>query len=192
MSKYVFFYKDNEEDRDSVKYLDIEDLNNKHVACDGKFNLNGACFSMSFNGDEDFDEITTVLTKEEFQTLANYSDNQKDITSIINKLNSKENQDLFAKIIEEEKEYLQNEYNLSDEDLNYIYDNYSLSYQDRGILSTVFDTIEEAGEEYYDNTESTSNDRLKAYIDFEKYGNDLLDSEFYLELPSGRIAYLNC
>lgn len=109
----------------------------------------------------------------------------------VNKLNSKQNQELFAKIIAEEKEFLQSEYNLCDEDLNYIYSNYGLSYQDRGIISTIFDTIEEAGEEYYDSTEATSNDRLKAYIDFEKYGNDLLDSEFYLELPSGRIAYLN-
>lgn len=47
VSKYIFLYKDNSEDRDCCAYISIEDLKKSYRAIDGNFNIHGACYSMS-------------------------------------------------------------------------------------------------------------------------------------------------
>lgn len=115
------------------------------------------------------------------------------IYPIYEKLLSEENDDLFKKVIEEEKEYLLDEYNLDDEDVELIFDNYMLDYRDRGIVGYVFEDTYELGYEeafslgYIKNDDSI----IERYFDFEKFGEDLLEDEDYLELADGRCVRLN-
>ena len=101
------------------------------------------------------------------------------------RLLSDENKKLFEKVVADEKEYVKNEYDLTDEEVEEIFDNYGLEYQDRAIVGTIFsdkyDMIEEEKFSFgYDK---------QPYFDDESFGNDLLESESYLELESGRIVY---
>lgn len=191
MSKYVFFYKEQDtENRDCVKYIEIKNLKEKHVCIDGNFNVHGACFSMSFRGEEDYNSITTILTEEEFSSLVNWADNKIDLTGIINKLESVENQKLFEQVQQEEREYLKEEYSFDDEDIDYIFENYGLDYRDRGIVGTVFNDIEEAAQEEAESLGYVTKENER-YFNYEKFGEDLLEGEQYLELPNGNIVYLN-
>ena len=190
MSKYVFLYKEQgTDDRDCVKYVDIEDLMKKHLRIDGRFNVHGACFSMSFKGEEDYNNITTLLTEEEFYDLANNPE-QVNVKRIIDKLLSFENERLFDQIQEEEREYLKEEYSLDDNDIDTIFNNYGLDYRDRGIVSTVFEDIEEAAQEEAEQLGYVTKENER-YFDYDKFGEDLLEGEQYLELPNGSIVYLN-
>lgn len=192
MSKYTFLFKENgTDDRDCVRYVELKSLKENHLCIDGKFNVHGACYCMSLKeNDVDYEDITTILTEEEFKVLCNPEG--EDLTSIIEKLESEENAELFEQIIEEEKEYLMDEYNLDEEDVEYIFDSYCLDYRDRGIVSYVFDDAYDLGyEEAYSLGYVERNSVSERYFDFEKFGEDLLEEEQYLELNDGRCVYLN-
>lgn len=209
MRKYVFLYKENgTEDRDCVKYVEIT----RGFECGHYFpriNLTGACFSCGFNLDEiDFNNITSILTRDEFEQLEElnvkigelgYGITQDDeryqkgiepynnIKNIFKKLQSPENQSLFLQIQDEEKEYLKEEYGLDDEDIECIWDNYGLDYRDRGIVGHVFDNIEDASYEEADQLGYVTKENER-YFNYETFGEDLLEGENYLELPSGKVA----
>lgn len=190
MSKYIFLYKDNSEDRDCCAYMSIEDLKKAHVCCDGKFNIHGACYSRSLK-EVNFEDIKTILTKAEFNMLCNY--NGEDLTEIINKLLSEENQALFEEIQEEEAEFLRDEYALDEEDLEAIFDKYYLDYRDRAVVGCVYKDAYDLGENEaisFGLVDWKMNDITSRYFDFEKFGEDLTEDENYCELPDGRIAYL--
>ena len=192
MRNYIFLFKENEtNDRDCVRYVDMEDLKNNHVCIDGKFNVHGACYSMSLKeNDVDYEDITTILTEEEFKTLCNPEG--KDLTDIIEKLESEENIELFEQIIEEEKEYLMNEHGFSEEDIEQIFDEYYLDYRDRGIVGCVFDSVYDLGyNEAYSLGYVDNNSVAERYFDFEKFGEDLLEEEQYMQLNDGRCVCLN-
>lgn len=214
MSKYTFLFKEKNNDRDCVNYIEIGSLGK--LECGHYFssiNLIGACFSSSFKLDEiDFDNIESILTKEEFEKLSAYNDKinelgygiiknddrylkgkelYKDIEGIFNKLLSKENESLFEKVKKDEKEYVKNRWNLSDVDVGYIFNNYTLSFQDRGIISCVFNDIEEASHEEAFQL-GMVNDLNKECFDYDSLGIDMLkNKERYLELPSKKIARMN-
>lgn len=210
----VFFYKTNEEDRDCVNYADLERLGK--LECNHyfpKLMVTGACFSGGEDFEDlDFENITTILTKDDFIKITEYNDALRDleygikegderylkgiqlynnILPILEKLKSQENEDLFNKVIEEEKEYLKEEYSLDDEDIELIFDTYYLEYRDRGIVSHVFNDIEECAEEEAEQMGYVSEEHIKRYFDYEKFGADLLQEEQYLELKDGRIVVLN-
>ena len=193
MRNYIFVFKENgTDDRDCVRYIDLEDLKKNDVCIDGKFNVHGACYSMSLKEeDAAYEDITTILTEEEYKMLCNPEG--KDFTSIIEKLESEENEKLFEQIIEEEKEYLMDEYGFDEEDVEYIFDSYCLDYRDRGIVGCVFDDTYDLGYEtawnigYVNNNDSIMN----RYFDFEKFGEDLLEEEGYVQLNDGRCVNLN-
>ena len=193
MKEYTFLYKDNSEDRDCCAYIRIEDLKNQHVCCDGKFNIHGACYSKSLK-DVNFEDVKTILSEPEFNTLCNY--NGEDLTEIINKLLSEENEALFEEVQEEEAEFLRDEYALYEEELEAIFDKYYLDYRDRAVVGYVFKDAYDLGyEEAYslgiiDNHMEKSGFNYGRYFDFEKFGEDLTEEESYCELPDGRIAYL--
>lgn len=192
MRNYTFLFKENgTDDRDCVRYVELQDIKDGHLCCDGKFNVHGACYSMSLKEDVDYDNITTILTKEEYQTLCNPIN--KDLTSIIRKLESEENEELFERVVEEEIEYLKGEYSLSDEDIKYIFNEYYLDYRDRGIVGYVYNDSAELGyEEAYDLGYIKRDDPIsERYFDYEKFGEDLLEDERYLELDNGRVVSLN-
>lgn len=193
MRNYTFLFKENEtDDRDCVRYVDLEDLKKNHTCIDGKFNVHGACYSMSLKEeDADYENITTILTEEEYKMLCN--PDGKDFASIIEKLESEENEELFKQIIEEEKEYLMDEHGFSEEDVEQIFDEYYLDYRDRGIVCCVFNDTYDLGYEeayqlgYVDNRNSI----VERYFDFEKFGEDLLEEEQYIQLDDERCVCLN-
>ena len=193
MSRYTFLFKENGiDDRDCVRYVELKDLKENHICCDGKFNVHGACFSMSLKGDNiSYEDITTILTEEEFKALCN--PDGKDLTSIIEKLESEENTELFEQIIEEEKGYLMDEYNLDEDDIETIFDNYGLDYRDRAVVGYVYEDTYDLGYEtawscgYVSNNDSI----MDRYFDFEKFGEDLVnDDECYCQLADGRCVSL--
>ena len=73
--RYTFIYKNNNEDRDCVKYAELDRINT--LECGHYYpqiNFSGACYSGDFdkiledekNIDEIYPNITTILTKEDF------------------------------------------------------------------------------------------------------------------------------
>jgi len=185
--KYVFLYKINDtDDRDCVKYVNI----NKFKERKGDVGTEGACFSGFKIGDGvDYDEITTILTEDEFYQLSEDTI-ITDIKPILDKLISKENQELFEKVYQEEREWLKNKYYLTDEDLDTIFEEYYLDYKDRGIIGMAFNSIEEmAMEEAY--SMGYSNEYDDRYFDYEIFGNDLMQRDEYIELTYGRVVVLN-
>lgn len=214
MSKYVFLYKEQgTDDRDCVKYIEINRYGK--LECDHYFpsiNLTGACFSMGIELDNiDFDNIVSLLTEDEFKQLEQYNKSVNElgygitkgderyqkgielynsIKPILDKLASEENQKLFEQVQQEEREYLKEEYSLDDADIDQIFNYYGLDYRDRGIVSTVFNDIEEAAEEEAEQLGYVTKENER-YFDYEKFGEDLLEGEQYLELSDGKIVYLN-
>lgn len=209
-----FLLKINENDRDCVKYLDTEKIG--AFECGHYFvglRINGACFTNSLKKikEQSFENITTILTEEELKRLFEFKEKiselgygivqgderyqkgleyRAEIQDIIDKLNGEDNEKLFEKVQEEEKEELKNKYDLTDEDINYIFDNYGLEYRDRAVVSCIWRNIYECA---YDEAESMGyvnrdNDR---YFDYETFGEDLLNSENYLELEDGRVVMLS-
>lgn len=211
MTKYVFLYKDNSEDRDCCAYIEARPMRFECGHYFGGVGLHGACYS---GGNfVSYENIKTVLTAEEYNQLINFKkeinhlgygivkgDERynkgielcKAIQPVYDKLLSEEGEDFFKEIIEEEKEYLMNEYNFSEEDVEYIFDNYGLDYRDRGIVSCIFDSVYDCGyEEAYQFGYVDRNSVAERYFDFEKFGEDLCQEEGYLELEDGRVVYLN-
>lgn len=189
------------DDRDCCAYIDIADLKRSQTCIDGKFNICGACYSMSLgrrysdhhNADLAYSEIDTILTEEQYNRLLNPKTDD-DYTDIIKTLTSIEAADFYAEIIASEQEYMMEEYSLDIDDIEEIYYNYSLDYQDRAIIGYVYQDSSDLGYDEMENyfTECKMPDSLMNYFDYEKFGEDLVnESEFYLELSSGRVVYLN-
>ena len=207
----VFLAKElNSDDRDIVKYIEFNGFECGHYF--GGLHIEGACFSgfeKEFRDkvENDFENIETILTKEEFKHLFELDDELDELgfgiekdsdkynkgmeiiaefeNTIGKKLLSDENKKLFEKVVADEKEYVKNEYDLTDEEVEEIFDNYGLEYQDRAIVGTIFsDKYDMIEEEKF----SLGYDKVP-YFDDESFGNDLLESESYLELESGRIVY---
>lgn len=218
MGKYVFLYKENNtEDRDCVKYTDIPV---GEFECNHYFSsvrLTGACFSthLDWEDDEnqiDYDNITTVLSKEDFNQLIQFNKTIKElgysivkgderyqqglkaiqeIQPIIDKLNSDENEILFQKVIQEEKEWVMEEYNLSEEDVDLIFDSYSLDYQDRAIIGYIWRDLDDCAMDEADAYGLIENETVERYFDYEKFGEDLLNDGNYFPLDDGRVVRLN-
>lgn len=207
----VFLAKEkNSDDRDIVKYIEFNGFECGHYF--GGLHIIGACFSgykeeLKNIVENDFESLETILTRDEFIKLFELDRQLDDLgfgiekdsdrynkgmeiiaefeNTIGKKLLSDENKKLFEKVVADEKEYVKNEYDLTDEEVEEIFDNYGLEYQDRAIVGTIFsdkyDMIEEEKFSFgYDK---------QPYFDDESFGNDLLDSESYYELESGRIVY---
>lgn len=211
MAKYIFLYRANNEDCDACAYLEDVNFENRFV-CGHYFaglNLNGACYS----GGEflPYNEIETVLTESEYNTLLEC---KKDFAAlgygikpdtpqyqkgmaicerlepIFKKLKSEEGEEFFARIVESEKEFVAEEYNLSAEDVDTIFNDYANDYQDRGIVGYVYDDAEEVGRHYADDCYNVP-DNLSPYFDYEKFGWDIVNDGDFVELSDGRIVEYN-
>lgn len=214
--KNVFLLRlKNETDRDAVKYLD---LSTGKFECDHYFaglRICEACFS-GFEGElkkMNFNNFETILTEKELKKLFDFDDKIKqlgygitkgderykkglkyneEIKSIIAKLTSKDNQAFFQKIQENEKEILQKEWNLTDEELQEIWNSYSLNYKDRAIVGYIYKDFNEFAEETAENYCIAETDTQKKYFNYDAWGQDLLnDDETYKELSNGRVAMFN-
>ena len=212
MSEYVFLYKNNSEDRDCCAYIKAEPM---RWECDhyfGGVRLNGACYC---NSDfAKYEDIKTVLTEEEYGQLIQFALNIeglgfcitkgderynkgvelcKAIQPVYDKLLSEENEEFFEQIQAEEREYLMDEYGLDEDDIDKIFDNYGLDYRDRGVVGCVFkDTYDLGYEEAWSLGYVDVKDSIASrYFDFEAFGEDLADDEYYVLLDDGRVASLN-
>lgn len=212
MKEYVFLYKDNTEDRDCCAYIEAEAIRFECNHYFGSVILHGACYCN--DNFADYKDIRTVLTENEYNQLIKFNKDIKElgygitkgderyhkgvelckaIQPIYDKLLSKENEKFFEEIIEEEKEYLMDTYNLDEDDIEYIFGNYYLDYRDRAVIGYVFEDAYDLGYEeawslgYVDS----NNDSIASrYFDYEAFGKDLSNEEGYVELSDGRIAKL--
>lgn len=207
----IFLAKElNDDDRDIVKYLEFNGFECGHYF--GGLHIVGACFSgfekeFREKVETDYENIETILTKEELEQMFELNDELKELgygiekdsdkynkgmeiiekfeNTIGKKLLSDENKKLFEKVVADEKEYVKNEYNLTDEEVDEVFDNYGLEYQDRAIICTIFSDFDDM---VYEEKISLGYDK-QPYFDDESFGRDLLDSGYYYELGNGRIVY---
>ena len=212
MREYIFLYKDNTEDRDCCAYIEARAERFECGHYFGSVILHGACYSG--HDFADYDDIKTVLTEEEYNQLIKFNKDINDlgygitkgderynkgielckaIQPIYDKLLSEENEEFFEQIQEEEKEYLMDEYNLDEDDIETIFDNYGLDYRDRAVVGHVYDDTYDLGYEtawsygYVGNGDSI----MDRYFDFEKFGEDLVNKdEYYCQLADGRCVSL--
>ena len=196
-------------ERDVVYYIEFGGFECNHYF--RGFHLNGACFSgfeKEFKQFFDEGKIESILNTQDIEKLYDINnklaelgfgiekdsdrykqgiDLLKELDSIKEKLESKENEQLFNKVIEEEKNWCMSEYNLSRSDIDYIFSEYNGIYQDRSIILCVyndFDDMVESAKWFlgYGDT---------PYFDDKAFGEDLLSDDCYIELEDGRIVYLS-
>lgn len=116
------------------------------------------------------------------------------VEQAIKKLQSDEGKEFFEKIVADEKEYLKEQWSLSDKDIEDIFDAYPYEYKDRAIVGVVYEDYYELGETealnmgYHLQSIGKIMDR---YFNYEKFGEDLVEeNDGYVELDDGRIVYL--
>lgn len=207
----LFLYRlKNDEDRDACAYIDEIPSS---FECEHYFSgvrIQGACY---FGGGfAPYENIETILTKREYEMLLKFDkaikqlgygikegdsryvkgvDLIKIVQVIYNKLQSEEAEKFKKNIMENEKEIMMDEWNLSEDDIEEILDNYSLDYKDRSIIGYVYDDVEDLAENEIEQCYDIPN-FLENYIDYSKFGEDLLeDGERYKELEDGRVVYYN-
>lgn len=212
MSKYVFLYKENLEHRDCCAYIEANPIRWECNHYFGSVTLHGACYSRGEFAS--YYEIRTILTEKEYYQLIEFNDKIKAlgygitkgderyqkgielckaIQPIYDKLLSEENDEFFEQIQIEEREYLMNEYDLDEDDIDMIFDNYGLDYRDRGVVGCIFNDEYDLGYEeawslgYVNNNDSI----VSRYFDFEAFGRDMADDEYHCQLNDGRIVSLN-
>ena len=207
----LFLYRlKNSEDRDACAYIDEIPSS---FECGHYFSgvgIQGSCYS----GGEfaSYEDIETILTKQEYKKLLKFSEDIKelgygidkgderynkgldlinDIQPIYNKLQSEEAEKFEKHIMDDEKEIMMDEWNLSEDDIEEILNDYSLDYKDRSIIGYVYDDVEELAENEIEQCCDIP-DFLENYIDYSKFGEDLLqDYDIYKELEDGRVVYYN-
>lgn len=213
MSRYIFLYREKDsDDRDCCAYIEPQ----PRWECDhyfGSVTLHGACYCG--HDFPKYEDVETVLNKKEYNALVKYDKDlhklgygikrgderyekgmalAEKMRPIFDKLESDKAKEFQQKIIDSEIEWMKDEYNLSDEDIEKIFDEYYLDYRDRGIIGYVWDDIDEAAEEeawQLGYVSLKGNEPKDRYFDYEKFGEDLLENESYLELDDGRIVRLN-
>lgn len=209
----LFLYKDIElekqEDRDCVVYIDATPAKFECNHYFGGISLQNACFCGRDLEKIEYKSIKTFLTEEEFTKLQNFYNEISNlgygiekggekynkgvklisnIQPIFDKLNSKDAKEFQNQIIEEEIDYLMDEFNIDEEELEEIFN--LTDYKDRSFILTVYRDISEVAEnEAYELGFATKEN--ERWFDFESFGNDLLDDSRYYELSDGRIVLLS-
>lgn len=138
-----------------------------------------------------YEDIETILTKEEFDTLANRIPITKEkVRTIIDKLDSDENEDLLNTIVDRELECLKEKYNLSDNDIDNIKNDLEEKkyYIDRNCICHIYDNYRELGqyiiEELYDIPHN-----LLSYFNAGDFGYNVVDEDArYMVMDDDRIV----
>lgn len=205
----VFLYRvKDSDDRDCCCYIEPP-----RFECDHYFSSvqpHGACYS---GGEfKPYEEIETVLTEDEYRLFLTLVDELKnlgfgitkgderyqhgmflcaDLQFVFDKLSSPEGDAFFERIVESEKEYLEDTENLTRDEIDEIFDEYPLEYQDRSIFGSIYEDCEELGEdEAFQLGLFHDNDFVERYFDYEKFAEDIADDECHCRLSNGRIASL--
>lgn len=204
MSERIFLYKlVNPDDKHSCIYIEQPKFEEDYFSM---IALHGACFfTHKF---ANYEDIETILTKEEYNKLIAYNyavialgtgivkgtccyrkgiELCTEIQPIFDKLNSKEAADFYEEIIANEQKYIMEKYDLSYEDIAEIYNTYSLEYQDRTIIGNIYNDVVDLGFSEAKELGCLEDDEFDA----NEFGEDLLNAYFYYKLSDGRIVYLN-
>lgn len=167
MSEHLFLYRiKDSDDRDCCAYVDAA---GPKFECNHYFSSINICGSCYFGGEfPEYEEIETILTKDEYEEIISFNIFIKafdygitkgdsryragiklidSIKHIYDKLKSDEAFAFFEDIQKSEMEYLKEEYNLSDRNIEEIFNEYAEDFRDRSIVSCVYDNSEEAGRE---------------------------------------------
>ncbi len=208
----IFLYRiKNSDDRDCCAYLKDRPIQFICGNYFGRIILHGSCYSNS--NWKSYDEIETILTKDEYETLR---EADKEITAlgysiepsseryqigialakktkpIFDKLKGKKAKRFFKRIVEDEKRIVMDDFGLDEDEVEESFDNYPYDYQDRSIIGAVYYDAEELGREEacalgYVNEGVC----VERYFDFERFGNDLVEGKNYQELASGKcVSYM--
>lgn len=190
MGKKVFLFKLKSEDRDCVAYVDIDDIKNNRRDIVGSIIIQGACYVTGLKNIEYEDISYCQLTKRQFESLKKY--NEKDFNNVLTVLLSEENDNLFQIVIEEEKEFMGREYNLTEEEIEEVLDNYYGEFKDRGIISRIYNYKEDIFEELIEEGAMECDKQLLPYINIEEFVDSvILNDEIYYELYNGLIVCYN-
>lgn len=210
--KYLFLYRvKDSDDRDCCAYIENKPMRFECGHYFGRPILHGSCYC---NSDwEEYDNIETILTREEYMALIRFDkeigalgsciekgDERykrgiklcEDVQYIYDKLKSEEAEEFFLKIQESEKAFLMDEYSLDEDEVEDIFDHYTLDYRDRSIVSWVFEDEYDCGYEEALACGYVERDSVaERYFDFEKFAEDLLEDDLFHQLKDGRIVRFN-
>lgn len=215
MDKHIFLYKirdgldlfeSDADSRDCFAYLERNNL--FHCGIDNGLIIHGSCYSrIGIPKNLQYEDVVTILLKEQFEYLRdkkyknvvgfdegncyyNYLLVDNIVSSIQDRLLSDTNERLYNSLIELDKEYLMSAYDLSESDIKDIYDNNNLEYEDRSIISYVFDSVEDFGINEANSFGYIRNipDEFGDCIDFMAYGNKRLEDGYAYELTDGRVV----
>jgi uncharacterized protein YcgL (UPF0745 family) len=180
----------------TLYYIDIKQLT---MFIDDNFPLKslssgfgcGSHSSWEHIGNFQYEDVETILTKEEFDTLANRIPITKEmVQTIIDKLDSDENKKLLNTIVDRELECLKEEYNLSDNDIDNIKNDLEFKefYLDRNCICHIYDNYKELGQyiidEFYDIPQN-----LQPYFKAEDLGYDVVNEDArYIVMDDKRIV----
>lgn len=190
MRRYRFIGTDKNypSDRDAFIYIDVSYTSPMRTA-------HGACYCKTM---PEYKDIDTPLSEEEWKHLWELSNQSLGTTEkymeLIRFIDEFEQREEVKQIFEDEKEFIKDEFGLSDGDLEDIFNEYGLDYRDRGIIDTVFSSYEEYGAEEADAFELIPNGYEAVFslcFDFEKFGKLLKQDYGSVELDDGRIVTLN-
>ena len=92
---------------------------------------------------------------------------------------------------------MQEEFDLSPEEVQTLFDNYPYCYRDRGIISHIYSSFEECGREEAENSclfevnSPWAQRTMQTYFDYEKFGEDIGQDEGYYTLDNERVVRFN-
>lgn len=208
-SEKIFLYREKNNDRDRCGY--IEDRNFVDRFTHGRYfcgiNIQGACFCGS--DFPKYEEIETVLTKEQYNDLVKISKAFSELgygitmgdgryekgikicnrlEKILEVLRSEKTKEFFENIIKEEKAELAEDYNLTEDEVEQIWANNPTEYKDKSIVSCIYDDAEDVAREVCDSCYDIP-DNLEEYVDYAKMGADMVsEGREYYEFEDGRVV----
>ena len=141
-------------------------------------------------GDFQYENVETILTKEEFDTLANRVSITKEmLQTIIDKLYSDENEKFLDTIVDRELECLKEDYSLSYDDIDNIKNQISNKYYlDRNCICQIYDGYEELGQ-YIISEFYVIPNNLQRYFKTEDLGYDVVNEDVkYMVMDDDRIV----
>lgn len=205
----LFVFRQKNNDRDRCGYIEDKNFENR-FECDhyfGGINICGAnyCGSKFPN----YGDIETVLTKKQYTDLVKISKAFSELgygismgderyekgiklceklEPILETLRSDKAKEFFANIVKEEKAELAEEYGLTEEDVEDIWKNNPTVYEDKSIVSCIYEDAEEVARELCDSCYDIP-DHLEQYVDYAEMGADMVSEGVeYCELEDRRVV----
>lgn len=197
------------DDRDAFMYVWAPEYDDRTKSF-SRINTHGPCYCGVYNFQEvEYKNVQTHLTQSEWLRLQELDrllgelkrniergSTEHEAGQLIAKeikeiLHGAEDRQELEDIKDEEREYIMELYGFDNDDMDKVYDDAPNDgdYFDRGLIGYVYDDKID-----YAENEATSLGlprHLEEFIDYEKYGDSLLESEDVIELADGRVVTIN-